>query len=59
MDEGVTFTQYAMRNESEINRVLKGSVMVPEAAKKLLREQAALIRMMCAAIDALKLGKAT
>lgn len=56
MDEKPTLTQYAMRNENEVRRVVDGSMMVPAPAKTLLKEQAALIRMMAAAIDSLKLA---
>lgn len=56
MSEKATLTQYAMRNETEVEKVVKGSALLPQAAKTVLKEQAALIRMMAAAIDTMKLG---
>ena len=55
--DGTTFTQLAFVNETQVNKVLAGTSLVPAAAKKALKEQAALIRMMCAALDALRLEK--
>lgn len=57
MEEKPTLTQFAMRNETEIDKVVKSSVLIPPAARTVLKEQAAIIRMMAAAIDSLKLGK--
>jgi hypothetical protein len=57
MDGKPTLTQYAMRNEAEVDKVARGSALLPQAAKTVLKEQAALIRMMAAAIDTLKLEK--
>jgi hypothetical protein len=55
MPEETTLLQYAFANETAINKVLEGSSLIPAAAKKALRDQAALIRHLCGAIDALKL----
>ena len=57
MAEQATLTQYAMRNETEVRKMVDGSVMIPAAAKTVLKEQAALIRLMAAAIDTMKLEK--
>ena len=57
MDEKPTLTQYAMRNETQVAKVVSASALIPQAARVALMEQAALIRMMAAAIDTLKVEK--